>query len=295
MGAAVRRGHRDRFVKTQVRLMLQRQKCLLFCLCFCSPVFAELKTDIEFAKAGDVSLTLDAHVPDGAGPFPTVIIVHGGGFVRGDKQTFVQPLFEPLTRAGFAWFTINYRLAPQYRYPAPVEDVEQAIHWVKQHASEYRVDPRRMALLGESAGGYLVSMVGAQNKPAARVKAVVAFFAPSDLEALTRERKQISEGLRGLFGLTEMNEESLVYLRKVSPIQYVQRGMPPFLLIHGTEDELVSYSQSVKMHERMTQLGLNCELFTVEGGRHGVGPWEKDPKFQAYKEKMVAWLKNVLR
>ena len=275
--------------------MLSLVLSILLCLCSCSPVFAELKTDIEFAKAGDVSLTLDAHVPDGAGPFPTVIIVHGGGFVRGDKQTFVQPLFEPLTRAGFAWFTINYRLAPQYQYPAAVEDVEQAVHWVKQHALEYRVDPRRMALMGESAGGYLVSMVGAQNKPQARVKAVVAFYAPSDLEALTRERKEISEGLRGLFGLTEMNEESLAYLRKASPIQYVQRGMPPFLLIHGTEDEQVFYSQSVKMHERMTQLELNCELFTVEGGRHGVGPWEKNPKFQAYKEKMVAWLKNVLR
>src|SRR5213594_2846438 len=71
---------------------------------------AELKTDIEFAKAGNVSLTLDAFTPEGNGPFPTCILVHGGGFTKGDKQTFIKPLFDPLSRAGFTWFTINYRL-----------------------------------------------------------------------------------------------------------------------------------------------------------------------------------------
>lgn len=66
-----------------------------------------LTSDIEYGKAGGVSLTLDAHVPDGRGPFPAVIMVHGGSFNKGDKQTYVQPLFQPLTDAGFAWFTIN--------------------------------------------------------------------------------------------------------------------------------------------------------------------------------------------
>src|SRR4051794_38455843 len=70
-----------------------------------------LRKDIEFAKVGDVSLTLDAFVPEGKGPFLACILVHGGGFMRGDKQTYITPLFEPLSKAGFAWFTINYRLA----------------------------------------------------------------------------------------------------------------------------------------------------------------------------------------
>src|SRR5262245_21167337 len=77
-----------------------------------------LRTDIEFAKAGNVSLTLDAFVPEGSGPFPTCILVHGGGFVRGDKQTFIKPLFAPLSDAGYTWFTINYRLAPEHHWPA---------------------------------------------------------------------------------------------------------------------------------------------------------------------------------
>ncbi len=101
------------------------------------PVLSGLKTDIEFAKVADVSLTLDAFVPEGAGPFPTYILVHGGGFVRGDKQSYIKPLFEPLSKAGFTWFTINYRLAPQHRWPACAEDVETAIRWVRGHAKEY--------------------------------------------------------------------------------------------------------------------------------------------------------------
>src|SRR5262245_66609678 len=88
-----------------------------------------LRTDIEFAKAANVSLTLDAFVPEGPGPFPTCILVHGGGFVRGDKQTYIKPLFGPLSEAGFAWFTINYRLAPEHRWRACAEDGVPAAGW----------------------------------------------------------------------------------------------------------------------------------------------------------------------
>src|SRR5215470_7704208 len=105
---------------------------LLVMLCLTSPCTAAdpaLRTDIEFAKPGGVSLTLDAFVPDGPGPFPTCILVHGGGFVRGDKQTYIKPLFGPLSEAGFTWFTINYRLAPEHRWPACSEDVETAVRW----------------------------------------------------------------------------------------------------------------------------------------------------------------------
>src|SRR5438093_1834605 len=101
------------------------------------------KTDIEFAKVANVSLTLDAFVPEGPGPFPTCILVHGGGFVRGDKQTFIKPLFGPLSEAGFTWFTINYRLAPEHRWPACADDVETSVRWVKSHAKEYKADISR--------------------------------------------------------------------------------------------------------------------------------------------------------
>ncbi len=106
----------------------------------CAAFAAEEKNDIEFARPGGVPLTLDASIPDGKGPFATVVVVHGGGWQNGSKRSYEKPLLPVLTQAGFAWFTINYRLAPQHKYPAAVEDVEAAVRWVKQHAKEYKVD-----------------------------------------------------------------------------------------------------------------------------------------------------------
>ncbi len=191
------------------------------------PLAAELKTDVEFAVVEDVRLTLDAWVPEGKGPFAAVIVVHGGGFTAGDKQTYVKPLFDPLTRGGFAWFTINYRLAPKYRFPAAVDDVERAVEWVKSHAKEYKVDAKRIALMGESAGGHLVSFVGAQNKPASRVAAVVSFYGPHDFEARAVETEKLSDSVKAFLGVSELNDETRRLLREASPISYVKKGMPP--------------------------------------------------------------------
>jgi acetyl esterase/lipase len=253
-----------------------------------------LLTDIEFGRAGDVALTLDAHVPEGPGPFPAAIIVHGGGFTRGDKQTFVPPLFDPLSKAGFAWFTINYRLAPQHRFPAAVEDVERAVVWLRHNAAVYKVDPNRIALIGESAGGHLVSFAGTRNHPDSRVQAVVSFYAPHDFEARARSQKQVSEPVQSFLAVRELNDQGYRTLREASPIAHVRKGMPPYLLIHGTNDQLVPHELSVRMCETMRAAGNRCELFTVEGAGHGVGGWEKDPAFQGYKQKMVEWLKQTL-
>ncbi len=253
---------------------------------------AELKTDIEFAKAGGTNLTLDAFVPEGNGPFPTCILVHGGGFTRGDKTTFIKPLFEPLSKAGFTWFTINYRLAPQHRYPACIEDVESAIRWVKAHAAEYKADPKRIALIGESAGGYLVSIVGVRGKGDTRVAAVVPVYAPHDLESRVKQSKTIPTWVAALFGLTELNDATWKVLREASPLTHVHKGLPPYLLIHGTKDDKVPFEQSPKFQEKMKAAGNVCDLIVVEGGGHGMGGWEKiDP---SYKEKLVTWLRGTL-
>jgi len=106
--------------------------------------------------------------------------VRGGGWVAGDKEQYITCIFQPLADAGFAWFSINYRLAPQYEFPAYVEDVEAAISWVSANADKYKVDPNRIALIGESAGGHRVSFVGAQNRPGARVVAVVSMHGIHD-------------------------------------------------------------------------------------------------------------------
>lgn len=254
--------------------------------------FPGLKQDIEFAKAGDVSLTLDAFVPEGEGPFATCILVHGGGFTKGDKQTFITPLFEPLAKAGFTWFTINYRLAPQHQWSACVFDTASAIQWVKAHAAEYKVDVNRIAIIGESAGGYLVSALGVTGKGDTRVAAVVPFYAPHDLVTHVRRRNEM-RGLGDLIGSHEMNEANFTKLAMMSPLNQMRPGLPPFLLIHGDADTTVAHEQSVAFQAKMKAAGNSCDLITVPGGGHGMGGWAK--LNSDYAAQMIAWLRKTLK
>jgi len=266
---------------------------LLACLLFTqSAALAELKTDIEFAKVGDISLTLDANIPDGKGPFATVILVHGGGFINGTKTSYIKPLFEPLTKANFTWFTINYRLAPKHRWPACADDVERAIRWVKAHATEYKADPERIAIVGESAGGHLVSYVGVRGKDDTSVAAVVPIYAPHDLEFQVTSRNTLGRSMTALFGLTDLNDKTWKTLRSASANTYLSKGLPPFLLIHGTKDAAVPYEQSVKFQKQTQALGNTCDLITIPDGAHGMGSWEK--AHPEYKDQLIDWLRKTL-
>jgi len=191
---------------------------------------------------------------------------------------------------------------------AQVEDVETAVRWVKAHAREYKVDTKRMALIGESAGAHLIAMVATQNKPATRVAAVVPFYGPFDLEAMARMVRQNAPAtalppgssaarvFADLVGAVGMDDAAYFKLiRQASPINHVRKGIPPFLLIHGTADKTVPYSESPNMCQKIKSAGGVCEVFTVEGADHGIGKWEANPAFQAYKAKMIDWLKASLR
>ena len=252
----------------------------------------ELRKDIEYARPGGTPLTLDAWIPAGPGPHAAVVIVHGGGWENGTKYSFVPPLFPPLTNAGFAWFTIDYRLAPGHPYPAAVDDVKAAVRYVKAHAAEFRIDGRKLALMGESAGGHLVALVAAQNEPETSVAAVVDFYGLHDFtviaDNITRSRSQF-------LAIKEMDAAAQARMREASPITYVRKGLPPFLMIHGTLDASVPYDQSVMMCARLRLAGNACELYTVQDAPHGVGPWEREARWQGYRDKMVAWLRAALR
>src|SRR5438067_10199344 len=147
------------------------------------------RKDVEYGHPGGKAILLDLHVPDGPGPFPAAILIHGGGFDEGSRGTNVRPLFEPLANAGFAWFSIDYRLAPAAHFPEAIADVNSAISWVKAHAAEYHVDPRKIAIIGESAGGYLVNYAGTHETPETKVAAVVDFYGPVDYGKLALERR----------------------------------------------------------------------------------------------------------
>ena len=265
---------------------------ILFLLaCLLPPALAAgVTSDVEYARAGAESLRLDASIPDGPGPFPAVIIVHGGGWMGGDKKTNAAPLFAPLSAAGFAWFSVNYRLAPAYRYPACLEDIESAIRWVKRNASSYRVDPSRLALRGESAGAHLVDMAAVRATEETRVAAVVSFYAPCDLVADTVRRGGPSKSMVALFGVSDFGPASQRLLHDASPLNFVSQSLPPFLLLHGTSDKSVPYVQSVQWKKALTDLDVPCDLITIDHAPHGMGNWESiDP---TYKTKVVDWLRR---
>lgn len=268
----------------------------LAALCPMFQAYGELRKDIEFVRRDGTALKLDAWIPDeGTGPFPAVIIVHGGGWEAGDKNTFVPPLFEPLQQGRFAWFSIDYRLAPRHRHPAALDDVYAAIRWLKKHAATYKVDPRKIALMGESAGGHLVALAAAKPARGTRVQAVVCFYGVTDIESRSRKMGEPGKNIRQYLGVDGLDAADVAKMREASAINYVSRRTPPFLFIHGTRDAAVPYEQSPMMCEKMKAQGASCEVFTVTDAPHGIGAWEKNPAFQGYKERMVEWLKQTLR
>ena len=262
--------------------------------------------DVEYAQAPGQSLRLDGYIPDGPGPYPAAVIVHGGAWVTGDKARSVRPLFQPLTDGGVAWFSINYRLA-RGSDPASLisleglsaltsasDDVRNAVEYVRAHATELNVDPNRIVLIGESAGAHLASMAALRPSPGKPVQAVVAFYSPSDLVKLVDTSARIPELLRRAIKGSPLETMLMAGLKQLSPQTWVTKDAPPFLMIHGTADMLVPYEQSENMCGALRGSGSNCELIAVNGAGHGMNFWEGQQPMMAYKAQMMTWVKDHL-
>lgn len=247
-----------------------------------------LAKDIAYARPDGRELLMDAFLPEGRGPFPAVIIAHGGGWEAGDKVTYVSPVFEPLARGGFAWFSIDYRLTPYVRVPDQLEDLRAAIRYVRGHAASFHIDPNRLALLGESASGHLVSQVASTPCAGCEVQAVVSFygvynFAPWSQASEAGRRA----ALQRLFG-----EARPEILRSYSPIDHVTTELPPTLLIQGTADDL--YTGTLEYAARLKDVHARYELVLLDGAPHGMENWEGHPEWAFYKQKLVEWLLSVV-
>jgi len=267
-----------------------------------SALASETQKNIQYAAPGGKPLYLDARIPDGPGPFPAVIIVHGGGWAGGDKAMAgeVQPILQPLTDGGLAWFSVNYRLSRQAQYPACIEDVEAAVQFVRAHAKEYNIDPNKIALSGDSAGGHIVNMVAVRatpDKPERRLAAVVCFYGPTDLVEDSFRRNGPSPSLQALFGIppNQLDTTTVKLLQDASPTAFVSPHLPPYLLVHGTADQSVDYPGSIIWKEDLDALGVPCQLITIPMGVHVMGNWDKmKPPQTAYKAQVVAWLQAAL-
>jgi alpha-L-fucosidase 2 len=255
---------------------------------------AEVKSDIEYGRVGDVSLKLDVSVPDGEGPFPAVIIVHGGGWSGGDKQQDITPLFQPLTDAKYVWFSINYRLAPTHRWPACFEDVKTAIGWVKAHAADYKADAERLAIAGHSAGGHLAFLAAEQNEATKRVQAVIGLAPVTDFEQDLEQRGGLSTSLQALLDRPQqVTDESRQILKRIGAINHIKPGLPPFLLIQGSADRTVQPIQSQNFVAKLKEANVPADLIVLNGAMHRVTQW--DDFDASWKARMVAWLNKTLK
>lgn len=256
---------------------------------------AATHANVEYGQAAGEKLLLDVNVPEGQGPFPVVILVHGGGWGSGDKADANHaPWFRAFSAANFTWFSVNYRLAPQHHWPACLDDVLTAIRWVKAHAAEFKGDPSRIALIGYSAGGQLACFAATVVDDSVRVQAVVGFAPVTDFEQeLPKRDNMLGVAQRGLLNRPqELTPETLGMLRALSPVNHVRPGLPPFLLLHGDADKSVPYEQSLAFQSKLRANGIRCDLITLKGAPHRLTEWEKFmPDFGA---RTIAWLRETL-
>ena len=229
----------------------------------------DVRRDVEYGTANGKRLLLDAYVPPaGEERRPAVVMIHGGGWRVGDKASW-QPEAERLATKGWVAFSVNYRLDEPSVFPAEIDDVQAAVRWVRAHAEEYRVDPSRIAAIGESAGGHLAAMLATLGSGAldrdARIRVGAAWSPPVDLTALAGSR-----GAGWIGPLLGCNRETCPdRLAQSSPVTHVDGTDAPLYLVSSTE-ELVPLSQSEAMAARLKAAGVDHRLDVYPGNRHAL-------------------------
>jgi acetyl esterase len=253
---------------------------------------------LKYGEADGQSLTMDYYAPAGRGLHPIAVIIHGGGYQRGDSKSGSEAYCADfLAPAGYAVFSINYRLAPKYPYPYMVYDVERAVRYLRYNAATWNADPNETALVGGSAGGFLSNMVGLLSAPgdpnasdpvdreSARPDAVVTLYAQSSFGTVPLN-KDVHALLDPLIALKGEKEA----LREASPITYVKPGDPPFLLIQGDQDEYIPFTEDTNLQAALHKVGVRCDIIRIPGGHHGTGGWNKLPNVPNWEREMVEWL-----
>ena len=230
--------------------------------------------DITYCSPGGTDLKLNAYIPDNKDrTFPLLVYVHGGGWYTGSKDTAAIEQYVPeVARLGYVVASIDYRLAPAHTFPAQVEDVKCAIRFLRAQAARYNINPARVGIMGESAGGYLAAFAGATgDTPAYKtgeyrdesdaVQAVVDLFGPStfiDEQATPAATRMARNFLSGADA------------RGASVVTHVSKSTPPTLIVHGQDDQLVPYRQSQLLHSAIQAKDGKSTLVPVTNAQHGL-------------------------
>ncbi|MCU0786401.1 MAG: alpha/beta hydrolase, partial [Verrucomicrobia bacterium] len=210
---------------------------------------------------------------------------HGGAWRAGSKENCPARRF---VARGYAVASINYRLSQHAIFPAQIEDCKAAIRWLRAHAAEYHLDPKRFAAWGSSAGGHLVALLGTTGDikdfdkgehldQSSRVQAVVDWFGPTDFTQMSKyslpnskfdhDAAEAPEALL-IGGPVQENKDKAA---RANPITYVSKADPPFLIMHGNRDNLVPYQQSELLRDALQKAGVPVTLKIIEGAGHGFG------------------------
>ena len=248
--------------------------------------------DLTYYKVDGKEMKLDLAMPaEGKGPFPAVVCLHGGAWRMGSRKDLSKPsvlfnkrsLIEELASEGYVAVSVSYRLAPDAKFPAQIEDCKTAVRWLRANANKYHIDPKRIGAVGFSAGGHLCCLLGCTDKScgfegseygecSSRVQAVVSFFGPTDLTYYSKDESAINAVFTPWLGCA-FKDRPEVY-KNASPINHVTKDDPPFLFIHGDKDILVPIDQSRTMCEKLKKVGVRAEMIEMKGQNHG---WIGDP------------------
>ncbi|HEY3383569.1 MAG TPA: alpha/beta hydrolase [Vicinamibacterales bacterium] len=237
-----------------------------------------VRSNITYLTTNNWNGKLDVHQPfspSDPSPRPTLVYFHGGGWTSGAKEDRVHQL-QPYLQMGWSVVNVEYRLATVSLAPAAVEDCRCALRWVIVHAKEYHLDPARIVVTGDSAGGHLALMTGMLAASAGldrqcagtedlKVAAIVNWYGVTDVADLLEGPNMKTYAVRWFGALP--NREPLA--RLVSPLTHVRPGLPPVITIHGDADPTVPYTHAVRLHQALTEAGVPNQLVTVPGGRHG--------------------------
>ena len=232
--------------------------------------------NVTYGLVNNWESKLDLYLPRGAdGPTPVLLYIHGGGWVGGTKERDVLRLL-PWLEMGWAVANIEYRLGEVSLAPAAVEDCLCALRWVIRNAEDYNIDPSRIVVTGNSAGGHLALTTGmipasagldrqCPGRETLSVAAIINWYGITDVGDLLDGPNMRSYAVEWMASMPNRDEIA----ERVSPLTYVRSGLPPILSVHGDADPTVPYQHGVRLHEELAKAGVANRLHTVPGGRHG--------------------------
>jgi len=256
--------------------------------------------DVAYAAAGGPTMDIVRPAAASATPRPAVLLVHGGGFRAGTKESYL-PLANKLAANGYVAATVTYRLSPRNQFPAPVEDVKAAVRFLRANAAKYGIDPLHIGALGGSAGGHLVLMLGLtagvaefegsgpNREQSSAVQCVVDEYGPTDFTQSYSKSVDAAIVLPLFLG-GDLDHNRIEHIR-ASPLNWVTPHAAPILAIHGTADPYVAYEQSLWLIERLIAAGVPAELETITGAGHGFKGADSDHA----DARALAWFDKYLK